>query len=348
MNPPPGEGSATRTAAAVQGSGASIDQPPAECLAIAERIHEGRQFLIVPHVGLDGDDMGSMLGLAHALDRLGKSTYLYSPDQVPRVYQFLPGWERLTSSPPEGRFDAVLLLECPSSSRLPKGLEPASFSEVVVNLDHHQDNHMEASHHWVDASYAAVGEMAVFLLDALGVPLDREIALPLYLAVLTDTGSFQFSNVTPRTHRVAARLVEQIGDVSPISRAVYRQYPAEELQLVGKVLATLERSPDGKIAWAELDRSMLDALGLREEDTQNLVESINRIQGVEVLALFKHLDPGTLRVSLRSAGPPVNQVAARFGGGGHRLAAGLQIETDDPEGARHRVLEALRAVVEDG
>ncbi len=291
--------------------------PPPACREVAQVLRTGSRFLMLPHVHIDGDDLGSMVGLAAALDRLGKESFLYSPDEIPEVFRWLPGSERIQNRMPQGPFDAVILMECPSEGRLPPGIHPRELGRVVVNFDHHLGNTMSADVHWVEPERAALGEMAVLLVDSLGVPLDREIATALYVALVTDSGNFQYRQVSAQTHRIAARLVEQIGDVSEICRRLFRNRPVAELALTGR------------------------ATGAREEDAQNLVADVNRVRGTEVFALFKHMTPGKVRVSLRSTGPAVNQVAALFGGGGHRLAAGLTVESAGLEEARHQVLEAL-------
>lgn len=308
---------------------------------MARVLREGSRFLMLPHVHIDGDDLGSMVGLAAALDRLGKESCLYSPDEVPEVFRWLPGSERIQNRIPEGPFDAVILMECPSVGRLPPGIRPRELGRVVINFDHHLGNTMSADVHWVEPERAALGEMAVLLVDSLGVPLDPEIATALYVALVTDSGNFQYRQVSAETHRIAARLVEHLDDVSEVCRLLFRDRPLAELALTGRVLQTLRTSPDGQVAWADLDAGMLRDTGAREDDAQNLVADLNRVRGTRVFALFKHLVPGRVRVSLRSTGPAVNRVAALFGGGGHRLAAGLTVEGADLEEARTRVLKAL-------
>jgi phosphoesterase RecJ-like protein len=319
-----------------------IPNPPPACREVARVLKSGSRFLMLPHIHIDGDDLGSMVGLAAALDRLGKESYLYSPDLVPEVFRWLPGSERIQNRMPQGPFDAVILMECPAEGRLPPGIRPRELGRVVINFDHHPGNTMPADVHWVEPGRAALGEMAVLLVDSLGVPLDREIATALYVALVTDSGNFQYSQVSAQTHRIAARLVEQIGDVSEICRRLFRDRPVAEMVLTGKVLQTLRTSADGQVAWADLDSEMLRATGARPDDAQNLVADVNRVRGTRVFALFKNLNPGQVRVSLRSTGPEVNQVAALFGGGGHRLAASLTVENIGLEKARHQVLEALQ------
>ena len=317
-------------------------EPPPECLEVARVLLQGRRFLMVPHVNIDGDDLGSMIGLSHALDRLGKESFLHSPDEGPDIYRWLPGSERMQTRLPEGPFDAVILMECPSDGRLPPGIRPAELGRVVINLDHHLSNTVKADLHWVDPSKSALGEMAVTLVDCLGVALDRDIATALYVAILTDSGNFQYDQVSAETHRIAARLVGHMDSPEQISRSLYRDRRPNELRLLGMVLQTLRRSDDGRLAWADLTDEMLQSTGTRQEDAQNLVADVNRVRGTQVFALFKHVRPGAIRVSLRSTGPAVNRVAALFGGGGHRLAAGLTVATDDMEMVRARVLEAVR------
>ncbi len=322
-------------------------KPPPECLEVARVLRQGHRFLMVPHVNIDGDDLGSMIGLSHALDRLGKQSYLHSPDPVPDIYRWIPGAERMQTRLPEGPFDAVLLMECPAEDRLPPGIRPAELARVVINFDHHLGNHVQADLHWVDPRRCALGEMAAVLVDCLGVDLDRDIATALYVAILTDSGNFQYDQVTAETHRIAARLVAHLDRPEEISRSLYRERRPEELRLLGSVLATLRCSEDGRVAWADLTTTMLQATGTRQEDAQNLVADLNRVRGAEVFALFKQTRPGAVGASLRSTGPAVNRVAARFGGGGHRLAAGLTVASSDLEQVRARVLEAIRLEIRD-
>jgi phosphoesterase RecJ-like protein len=296
---------------------------------------------MVPHINIDGDDLGSMLALGLALERLGKSSYLYSCDEVPLLYRFAPHWQRVTRELPRGPFDAVLFMECPAPGRLPAGLDFESLAPERINIDHHPGNSLYGTRNWVDVSACALGEMMALLIDALEVPYDRDIALWLYVAIATDSGSFQYSNVSARTHRIAARLVEQIGDVSPVNRALYREKPAAELKLLGLVLETLERSPDGRVAWAVLTRDMLSQAGIAEQEAQTLMEEINRVRGAEAMVLFKALGQGKIKVSMRSTGLAVNAICERLGGGGHRQAAAVDISSDDLEAVRRLVLEEI-------
>jgi len=310
---------------------------------ILEVLGRGRRFLALPHVNIDGDDLGSMLALHYAFARQGKECYLYSPDKVPEIYQFLPDWELITSTPPEGRFDAVLALECANPERLPRELAVRELSDVLINIDHHPDNTFYGDLNLVDPVASAVGEVVFGIISEMGTPIDENIARALYVAILTDTGSFQFANVTSETHRIVGELLHFTIDAEKITRRVYREKEFAVMKLYGRLLGSLERSEDGSIIWACLTRAMLEDLGVTDEDTQHFSEDLNQVKGAEIMVLFKETRNGGYKASLRSTGFPVNEAAAQFGGGGHRQAAGCTIQ-GDYESVKRKLFDALETV----
>jgi phosphoesterase RecJ-like protein len=307
---------------------------------IVEVIKEHQTFLILPHVHIDGDDEGSMLALKLALEKVGKKVILYCPEDLPKVYNFLPCAHKITKELPKDLFEVAILLECSSPSRLPEGFNLVQAAQHTINIDHHRDNKEYAEYNWINPQAAAVGEMVYSLIKSLGIPLDFEIAMCLYLAILTDTGAFTYSNVTAQTHKIIAECLEFPLPIDKINRRVYKEKPFAYLKLMAEVITTLERSPDGEVAWGFLTLDMLNRANLKYEDTQNLLEELNQIEGVKILILFKESPKGYTRVSLRSSGFPVNRLAGNFGGGGHRQAAGCNI-TAKPAEAKDLVLKAL-------
>ena len=213
----------------------------------------------------------------------------------------------------------------------------------AISIDHHRDNKEYAEYNWNNPKAASVGEMVYFLIKSLGLTLDFEIAICLYLAILTDTGGFAYSNVTPQTHKIISECLEFPLPVDKINRRVYKEKTYGYLKLIGEVIATLERSQDNEVAWGFLTQEMLNRHALKYEDTQNLLEELNQIEGVKIIILFKETPKGITRVSFRSSGFPVNKLAEQFGGGGHRQASGCNIAADLTQ-AKDQVMQALAAM----
>lgn len=305
---------------------------------VAARLRAAQRILLVPHVGIDGDDLGCMIALHRALEALGKRPVAFSPDAVPQAYRDLPDLHRLTQTLPEGPFDAIVCLECPTPRRLPPGVELQG--TVVLNLDHHVDNERYGDVDWVDPQAAALGEMVFDLVHELGVPLDRTLAIALYVSILSDTGSFQYRRVSADTHRRAARLLEHGIPTDVLGRRIFREESFEALRLLGAMLARLRMAEEGRLAWSQIRRAELEASGLGWDDVRTFVERLDGIKDAEVAALFLEHDARRVKVSLRSREFPVIEVAARFGGGGHPQAAGCVLEAPLDE-ARDLVLAEL-------
>ncbi len=306
---------------------------------LLERIRKNDSFLLVAHIGLDGDHLGSMLAMHHALEQMGKRVHSYLPESVPDSFDFLIGLDKLSATLPDEQFDCVVTLECPSRNRLPKGFDMRKHGREVLNLDHHPDNEMYGDFNWVVADAAALGEMMLDLLEALGVKLDRSMAIAIYVAILTDTGSFQYSRVTPSTHERLAKLLQFDVPTDLIARQVYRQSRPEVLRLLGRVLAEV-KVKDG-VAWGEISTGDLAHFNVRPEETQFFVDDVDRVRDADVVALFRETENGQVKVSLRSRHWPINQVAAQFGGGGHAKAAGCVVSGSLQE-TRERVVSAVQ------
>ncbi|MGE0488293.1 MAG: bifunctional oligoribonuclease/PAP phosphatase NrnA [Vulcanimicrobiota bacterium] len=307
---------------------------------LLQALRASRRVLLAAHIGLDGDHLGSMLALRKALEILGKEVVAYLPETVPPNYHFLLDLDKLSPELPGHDFDTIITLECPNVARLPAGVEVKSTPATVINLDHHPDNEMYGQHIWVEPQAAALGEMICDLIERLDVPLDRAMAMGLYVAILTDTGSFQYSRVRPATHRRLARLLEFNLPTDLIARSIYRQSRPEVLKLLGHVLTDVSVTDNGQVAWAEIPFERMQSYGVRPEDTQFFIDDVDRVAGPEVVTLFRELGDGRIKVSLRSKDAPINAVAAKFGGGGHAKAAGCVVKGDLSE-VRAMVVEAV-------
>jgi phosphoesterase RecJ-like protein len=292
-----------------------------------ERIREailGRQrFLITSHARPDGDSIGSQLAMAFALDALGKSVRIVNADPAPDHYQEFPGMERIeiASAMERPDADAVIVMECSDLSRTGvAGLD----GQFIINIDHHAGNRMYGAINWYDLSAAACGEMVFDVIAALGVPLSAEIATHIYLAILTDTGSFHHSNITPRTFEICRRCVEAGVTPAVMARRVFDSNSFGKLKLIGALLDGMELVDNGRLAVLHLDDEMLKAAGATHNDTEGLINLPLTAREIQAVVFFKIGTDGQVRVSMRSKyDVDVRQVANAYGGGGHKNAAGF-------------------------
>lgn len=300
-------------------------KPPA-IDAIRHEVAAGARFLLTSHARPDGDAIGSELALAFALEALGKRVEVINRDPVPEQFRPFPGTDRIVvADRVTGRFDAAFVLECGDVTRPGlAGLERYR----LVNIDHHAGNGLYGAVNWFDPSAAACGEMVFELVDALGVPLSVEIATHVYVAILTDTGSFHYSNITARTFDICRRLVASGVEPEAVARQVYDTGSPGKLRLIGALLSGMRLEAAGRLALLYLDADLLRQTGATYDDTDGLINMPLSAREVQAVAMFKTEQPGEVRVSLRSKGPvDVRVVAERHGGGGHRNAAGFTLKT---------------------
>lgn len=318
------------------------DRVPADVLT-ALAPSSGRA-LMLGHVHPDADVLGTLLALGEALERRGWSVVAGGPHPAPAALDFLPGVDRYqVLKTLEGRFDVVVLTDCPNPDRTEGLLDAARrVAGAIVNIDHHPDNRRYGTVNWIDVGAAATGEMLYRLLVALGVPVTPSIALNLFTAIHTDTGSFRYSNVTPETFRIAAVLTEAGADPAAVSSALYERRAPDALRWLGDSLSRVRVSDDGRIAWLALPAGVVPERFIEAEELVNYPRSIG---SVKVGCLLRELGGGRVKVSLRGKGDvDVNRVAARFGGGGHANAAGCTIQ-GSLEGVTEQVLDAVRAAI---
>jgi phosphoesterase RecJ-like protein len=312
--------------------------------AICGEVARGNRFLLTSHARPDGDAIGSELALAFALEALGKQVDVINRDPVPEQFRPFPGTDRIVvASRVGGEFDAAFLLECGDVSR--PGLEGLERYRLI-NIDHHAGNGLYGAVNWFDPTAVACGEMVLELIDALPVPLSREIATHVYLAILTDTGSFHYSNITPRTFDICRRLVEAGVDPETVARQVYDTGSLGKLRLIGALLSGMRLEADGRLALLYLDADLLRQSGATYDDTDGLINMPLAARQVQAVAMFKTEQPGEVRVSLRSKGSvDVRAVAERHGGGGHRNAAGFAVKTGLSQ-AHDAIVAQLAAALE--
>jgi len=310
---------------------------------VVQLIEQKYRFMITSHIRPDGDGLGSGLALYWMLRSLGKHVDVVLRDRVPPSYMVLPGTDLvLVQDDVTEDYDAAFIIECSDVER--PGL-PSLKDQFVVNIDHHSTTMPFGDINWIDPTAAAVGEMIYNLSKALGIEVTKEIAECIYTALLTDTGSFHFSNTTERTLKIASELVRRGVEPARISQALFYSHSFSKIKLLGLVLSGIERDESGRVAWIKLDRETMYEADACDEDADGIVNHALSVGEVEAVAFFKELEPDVYRVSLRSKGKNnVAKVAETFGGGGHRNAAGCRIEGDF-EVVKQRVIEGLQSAI---
>ena len=315
--------------------------PPAE---LVDRIRQGRRFVVASHQRPDGDAIGSAMAMALALGELGKEATVVT-DAIPPVFlQPFPRVDTIRVTPEiTESFDAALVMECSELRRTGvRGLDRSP----VLNIDHHPGNTEYGAVNWIDESAAACGQMAFLLIEALGVQLTPEIATHIYLAILTDTGSFHFSHLTPRTYDIARRCVEAGADPQWIARTHYDSNSLARVRIFGAVMNGMVIVDEGRVALLHITRQTMADLGGTNDDLEGLINFPLTVKDIEAVAFFKEVGDSDWRVSLRSKGAAdIGAIARQYGGGGHTNAAGCAARgaIDDVQKLYAQVLaEAVR------
>ena len=310
---------------------------------IIQAINKNLRYCISTHTNPDGDAIGSQLGLAHILENLGKSVTLVSRDPTPRIYRFLVGADRILQNPPQDLyFDVYFIIDCSDMSRIGDELTSRIQSRLIINIDHHETNQQFADINWVDPDASSSSEMIYRLARRLRVKISPEAAECLYTGIFMDTGSFRQSNTTSGSLKTAGDLVELGANPSRVSQEIHGSQSLSHIQLLGMVLNTLEIRADGMLALISITRDMFNATGTTAEDIEEFVNYPRSIQGVKVGALLREEPIGGIKVSLRSKDSiNVARLAAAFGGGGHKNAAGFYLD-ETLKNAKNRLEEAIR------
>ena len=310
---------------------------------IAGALGAVRRALICGHITPDGDSLGSALALALALKKLGKEVTVAGPDPIPEIYGFLPGASGYhAGEPPSGNYDALIAVDCPVMFRLGPGYQDLPGKELtVLCIDHHISQDPFGTYAYTDSQAAATGEIIYNLLPLLNIEIDVDIAICLYTAIVTDTGSFQYENTTAETHRCMAGLMETGAPLHRVNTLIYEEKALASQLLLREALKTLKISKDGKTAWMVITRATIHAAGAKDEHTEGIVNYSRSIKGVEVGMLFHEMPAGKVKISFRSKETAdVYLLAEKFGGGGHARASGCEI-TGSIEAVVEKVLNIV-------
>ncbi|WP_455809975.1 DHH family phosphoesterase [Clostridium butyricum] len=315
---------------------------------IKDEILKAKRIGLSFHTSPDGDAIGSTLSLLNALRYIGKDAYVISRDVIPDNFSCLSFSEEIDgeTTNPDKNTDLVIILDCGNVERISADL--SDYKGMIIDLDHHVSNENYGHINFVDSKAAATCELSYLLIKELGVDFKEKnsetiaIGSAVYTGLVTDTGSFRHSNVTKRTHTIAAELIDAGIENSKIHSSLFDNKPFEKVKLMGAVLSNIELALDNKVAILSIPKGMLESFNLPNADTSDIISIGLGIKGVEVSMMLKEVEEGT-KSSLRSKNDvDVRKVAEVFGGGGHVKAAGLMQKNIDLETAKENLLQELK------
>jgi phosphoesterase RecJ-like protein len=279
------------------------------------------------HINPDGDTLGSMLALGLALTALGKDVTLLSADGVPPIYSFLPGAVRIVARTERRDFDLAIGLDAGDLARVGVSADALQAAARLIDIDHHVTAGQFGDVRLLDSAASATAEIIYDLLVALDAPMTADIATNLLTGVITDTGSFRYRSVTPRTLLIAADLVQAGAVPDVIAERVFDNKPFAAQKILGRALENMRRTEDGRVVWTYVSQADFAVTGATDVLTEGIVSDIRGVRGADMALFLRETPSGRFRVSLRSREPfDVSRIAAAFGGGGHRLAAGCTID----------------------
>lgn len=312
---------------------------------IVEDIQSTRSFLVGTHIHPEGDAIGSALALALALREITKEAVVLIQDPVPQMLQFLPGAKEIIHQAPPGKsFEAAIAVDCGDRERLGEEFLKTQVPKVI-NIDHHTSNRYFGQFNYVDPAASSTAEIIYDLLRLIPVRMNLAIAENIYTGILTDTGSFRYSNTTAHAFAVARACLKAGVDPWRVAERIYETQPLARLRLLPLVLKTLEVEEGGRLSFVAVTQEMLKEVGATDDMTEELVNFPRSLQTAEVALLFRELSPGEYRVSLRSKGKVnVAQIAETFQGGGHPNAAGCTVSGNFSE-VKTRILKQVRALL---
>ncbi|MDD3538563.1 MAG: bifunctional oligoribonuclease/PAP phosphatase NrnA [Atribacterota bacterium] len=302
---------------------------------IAHLFNKYHNFIISSHLNLDGDALGSELALYFMLKQLKKEVRVVNRDKTPYIYEFLPGIDAIVCLDEQQDKNFTLkispetILVVLDSSNLERiGDISININQLdIINIDHHPSNTNFGHYNYIDTKSSSVGEILFQLGKEMNCPITKQIAIPLYTAIVTDTGSFHYANTRAETFQVAFHLVESGANSHLITNYIYHNNDISGLKLLGKALLKMKVDKESKISWTVVTRDMIEETFAKEEETEGIVDKILSIKEAQVSVLFREIKNGNIKVSLRSKGEfNVDHFSRIFGGGGHPNAAGCQIE----------------------
>ncbi len=316
---------------------------------IAEEIKKAKRIIIFHHIAPDGDCLGSALALRGIIEQVESVEVVDSviTGYVPEVYKYLPAIEKLQPVKDPSlyaSYDLAIAVDCANKERLGEATDLFNKAKHTICIDHHPSNKGFANIDYIEPGVSATGELIYDLISELGVNLTRDIATNIYTAIITDTGGFKFSNTSPKTLRICAKLIEAGADPVEIYKNCYETKSLAMIKLHARIIDRAIVTDDEKIIYGVIKREVLEELDASDDFIDGITESMRQVKGLEVAMVFKETLKKTTRVSFRSNKIDVCAIASFFGGGGHKLAAGCSIEKGIDE-AINDVLPVVRSQI---
>lgn len=312
-----------------------------------EGLKKEDNFLLASHVNPEGDAIGSLIAIESLLRRLGKKTTIVCEDSFPErlhCLRYRGRWNVYRDMrDKKGRFNALVVADCPTLERIGKVKELLRPDAVIFNIDHHVSNVRFGHYNYVKPEAAACGEVVYEIFEQWKLPITKEEAVALYVSLSTDTGSFKYSNTSVRAHQIAAKLIGTGIDIDRINEELYATYSLNKIQLYSRLLGKVQTAFSGKVAWVAMSRSDLQPSGATYEDTEGFIDFLKYLREVKVAFFLSEMEKlNEVKVSFRSKEKyDVNQIATAFGGGGHKKASGCTLVMSLSE-AVHAILKEIQ------
>lgn len=307
---------------------------------------ESNRTVLTTHVRPDGDGIASELALYQILKALGREVYIINQDPVPGIYEWLPFSGNIKSTvlgnaPSLDSIDLSVLMDCSSENRIGSVYDVINNSEKIISLDHHEGSDCFRDYCCIDTNASSIGEILYTLVPDIKGLLDRDLATCLYVSIMTDTGSFAYSNTTEAVFRIASELIEYGLAVNEIYEKIYNRKRIGHFRLLGRALELLETDESCRVVWVFLPLEVYHETEAIEDDNEGILEVIRGLEGIELIILLRQLDERMLKCSLRSVSSiDCSHLARLFGGGGHFKAAGFVMK-GDVEKAGKRIVETI-------
>ncbi len=295
---------------------------------IIKVVQKNNIFLITSHTNLDGDGIGSELALHFILKKLKKKSIILNQDKLPKIYHFLPRSNKVhyleDNCIDTKGIDVGIVLDCSNAKRIGKTYEIFKNIKTVINIDHHKSNENFGDLNYVDSSVSSVGEIIYELIRSINIDLlDEDISTCLFTAIITDTGSFRYSNVSSKTFKIASDLTSFGIKPHLIANNIYNRKTYSGLKLLGEALSTLEVDDSNYVSWLTITRKMLNNAKANDEEIEGIIDVATTLDNTEISILFRETKNNKIKISFRSKGNfDVNKFAGKFKGGGHPNAAG--------------------------
>lgn len=334
---------------------------PTPYTEILEAFAGARRVLIAPHVSPDGDGIGSMLslreGLIQAYPNIERIDGVIA-GKLPDIYNFMPGIETVVAVDNEfalkgsgklaEHYDVCVAVDCGSLERLGPAMAYFEAAETTINIDHHVSNARFSKLNVVEITAASTGEVVGRLLDAMGVvDWTQSMATNIYVTLMMDTGGFRYANTTPVAFELAARLVRAGADPEQCYKRIYEDVPVAQAQLRAEAVINVQFLAGGRLAWTSIRQEQIQRLNALDEHVEGVIDALRLMAGVRIAILFKETRDGLTKLSLRSndVACDVSKLAGQFGGGGHKMAAGANVDEpiNQAEALVLPVAEALAA-----